>query len=123
LSKSVQNLTEQRTLQDGETSARTPQWPTDHNTPEQVAALEAEKAADVARLRAMSAEMNPMPAARPSLADLLAKASSAGDKLAALDAAERDGQRAADEDDRAKAEAMIAPPAKPAMPPLPSSAS
>jgi hypothetical protein len=104
LSKSVQSLQEARNQAAAAALADEPQL-----TPEQVAALEADKADTVARLRATSAEMNPTPAPRPSLADLLANAGSAGDKLAALDAAERDGQRAVEEDDRAKAEAMIAP--------------
>jgi hypothetical protein len=95
LSKSVQSLQEARNQAAAAALADEPQF-----TPKQIAALEAEKAAAVARLRATSAEMNPTPPPRPSLADLLTKASSGADKLAALDAAERDGQRAAEEEDR-----------------------
>lgn len=51
----------------------------------------------------------PLLTGRASLADLLAKASGGGDKLVALSDAERDAQRAAEEDDRARAQALIEP--------------
>jgi hypothetical protein len=60
--------------------------------------------------------MNPTPAARPSLADRLAKASSAGAKLVAH-TAECDGQRAAEEEDRERAIQPIEPHRRPATQP------
>jgi hypothetical protein len=70
-----------------------------------VAAREAERATLLERV---GATLQPEPPRHP-LADLFTKAGSGAGKLAALDMAEREGQRAAEEDDRAKAEAMIAP--------------
>jgi hypothetical protein len=70
-----------------------------------VAAREAERAALLERIGATAQPEPP----RASLADLLTKASSGADKLAALDTAERNGQRAAEEEDQERARQLIAP--------------